>query len=83
MEEEDWSEEEVDEEEEAETEGTADSSFAARDGRRRLSVTNSASTAASVSRGAGRGPRLPYWVQACSRPEHFDPHVGKFVPLDR
>ena len=57
MEEADWSEEE---EEQAETEGTTHSSFAAWDGRRRLNVTSSASMAASASRDAGQGPRLPY-----------------------
>ena len=40
-------------------------------------------TAVSTSRATGRGPRLPYWVRACSHPEHFDPLAGKFVPLDR
>merc|ERR1719234_249953 len=26
---------------------------------------------------------LPFWVVACSLPEVFDPHPGKFVPVDR
>ncbi len=81
----DWEDQEEEEKQEETDEGTWDSSFAAsvaRFGRRRLSTARSAITAPSPT-GPPSGPKASYWVRACSRPEHFDPRAGKFVPEDR
>ena len=74
-------------------EETGDTSFTNNDssagGRRkpRRRQLSGISMASSGQSGGGRerrpGGRLPYWVQACSREEVFDPRCGKFVPVDR